>query len=66
MNGDRLPDLAVSGAYLFGAGDGTFDGAMPYPEGASGTSVAIGDLDGDGVPDVALAGPGREARVLLN
>jgi|SRR5579859_524768 len=39
---------------LLGNGDGTFQPAVNYPT-ASPTWVAVGDLDGDGVPDIAVA-----------
>ena len=56
-----MPDLAVTNEYadnvsvLLGVGDGTFAGAVPYPTGNAPWSVAIGDLDADQVPDLAVA-----------
>jgi Bacterial Ig-like domain (group 3)/FG-GAP-like repeat len=70
VNGDNKPDLVVSNlcaAYggclqggsvsiLLGKGDGTFQSAMSYTSGATDTnSVAVGDLNGDGKPDLVLA-----------
>ena len=65
LNGDQVPDLVVanSGTYpdvgnvsvLLGVGDGTFAAAMHYAAGNSPRSVAIGDLDGDQVPDLTVA-----------
>ncbi len=40
---------------LLGAGDGTFGAATSFPAGDFPRSVAIEDLDGDGVPDLAVA-----------
>jgi hypothetical protein len=40
---------------LLGNGDGTFQTAVPYDSGAPGAlSVAIGDVTGDGIPDVVV------------
>jgi hypothetical protein len=68
LNGDGKPDLVVgnvstSGSVasgnvgvLLGNGDGTFQTAVAYNRGGYGaTSVAIGDLNGDGKPDLAVA-----------
>ncbi len=70
FNGDGVPDLAVvnpcSSSYcgsgygsvtiLIGNGDGSFQDPVPY---ATGTyqpmSVATGDFNGDGVPDLVVA-----------
>jgi hypothetical protein len=65
LNGDGKPDLAIvninppantnSLDILLGNGDGTFRTAttyLPYEP----LSVAIGDLNGDGIPDLAVAG----------
>ena len=40
---------------LLGVGDGTFAAAVHYPAGNTSISIAIGDLDGDQVPDLAVA-----------
>jgi hypothetical protein len=66
LDGDGHPDLAVANygsntvSVLLGTGNGSFGaasslaiGAYPYPVGPF--SVAIGDLDGDGHPDLAVA-----------
>ncbi len=67
MNLDGLPDLVVglrSGAVavLLGNGDGTFQPAIffgsGYPGGwdiAGGVGLAVGDVNGDGRPDVIIA-----------
>ncbi len=67
MDGDGHPDVVVTNLVfstvtgLLGRGDGTFgerviwgpDGVIdPFPDGVFG--IAIGDLDGDGVPDIAI------------
>jgi hypothetical protein len=41
---------------LLGNGDGTFQSARFYPVGAGPRLFSIGDLNGDGVPDVAVVG----------
>lgn len=67
VNGDNKPDLVVANvctsscsphgvvAVLLGNGDGTFQAAVPYNSGGSGAfSVAVGDVNGDGKPDIAV------------
>jgi hypothetical protein len=66
LNGDGHPDILVAdylGALLVlfqnPAGDGTFQPAVSYGTRDYGTcSVAVGDLDGDGRPDVVVANAG--------
>lgn len=67
LNGDGIPDLAVTNTYdqagingsvsvLLGNGDGTFKSAASYNTGGYvATSVAIGDVNGDGIPDLIVA-----------
>jgi trimeric autotransporter adhesin len=63
LNGDGLPDLAMvnfvgnSVAILFSNGDGTFKPAAssPVTVGPSPDSVAVGDFNGDGKADLAVA-----------
>jgi hypothetical protein len=72
LNGDGKPDLVVanccggpSGAgavgVLLGNGDGTFQPVTVYDPGGSPLSVVVGDLNGDGKPDVILANYGCAA-----
>jgi hypothetical protein len=69
VNGDHKPDLLVANycadtncstdgsvGVLLGNGDGTFQAAVTYGSGGYHTvSVAVGDLNGDGKPDLVLA-----------
>jgi hypothetical protein len=67
FNGDGKPDLAVTNAVLdasadnsvvsvlLGNGDGTFQTHVDYETGVNPASVAVGDFNGDGKPDLAVA-----------
>ena len=66
FNGDGKLDLAVvnnngtlntrgSVSVLLGKGDGTFRSAVNYSVGWDPTRVAVGDFNGDGTPDLAVA-----------
>jgi len=52
---------------LLGNGDGTFQAAVNYPVETAPNSVAVGDFNGDGKPDLAVAnsGSGGPVSVLL-
>jgi hypothetical protein len=65
VNGDGKPDLVVSNqskndqglltvSVLLGNGDGTFQSQISSTADASAFSVAIGDVNGDGKPDVVV------------
>jgi hypothetical protein len=74
LNGDRRPDLAVAStnttgppgtetssvSVLLGRGDGSFGAASRYPTGVVADSIAIGDLNGDGKPELAVANWGED------
>jgi len=57
------PDGTVS--ILLGNGDGTFRAAQNFLAGGSPGSLAVGDFNGDGLPDVAVNAGGGVA-ILLN
>jgi uncharacterized protein (TIGR03437 family) len=75
FNGDYIPDLAIvdSGSnnltLLLGTGNGGFKTGpgSPYPVGANPMSVAMGDFNADGVPDLVIANSNASSvTVLLN
>jgi hypothetical protein len=70
LNGDAKLDLEIAASdvdgtgpfhskgnisVLLGNGDGTFRPNVDYTIGAVATSVAIGDLNGDGYPDLVVS-----------
>ena len=59
LNRDGHPDLAFTGgnavAVLLGNGNGTFGPVSNFTTGFTAASIAAGDLNGDGVPDLATA-----------
>ncbi|MFY9660906.1 MAG: FG-GAP-like repeat-containing protein [Terriglobales bacterium] len=63
VNGDGHPDLITANGgpdvgVLLNNGNGTFQNAVTYSVGGPGleaSSVAVGDLNGDGYPDLAVA-----------
>ncbi len=63
FNGDGVPDIAVAAygpgsnemSILFGKGDGTFNGSIDYPTTTGLASLALGDFNNDGRPDLAVA-----------
>ena len=78
FNGDGILDLVVAneGTYpnytdggvsiLLGNGDGTFQAAQKYEAVASPICVALGDFNGDGIPDLAVSNPSESVvHVLL-
>jgi hypothetical protein len=75
LSGDGRPDLTTANSgsgnvtVLLGNGSGGFSaaGGSPFAVGSTPVSVAIGDLNGDGRPDVASANAGsNNVTALLN
>jgi hypothetical protein len=78
FNGDGKLDLVVAEylggnaatfvlSVLLGVGDGTFERAGSFAVGVAPSSIAVGDFDGDGKPDVAVSDRGLGVvSVLLN
>jgi hypothetical protein len=69
FNRDGHPDLAVANgggdpipvgtvSILLGKGNGAFQAAQSYVVGSYPFSVAVGDFNGDGIPDLAIASQG--------
>jgi hypothetical protein len=72
FNGDGKPDLAVANflsifssgiSVLLGNGDGTFQAAVNYGAGPNPNALAVGDFNGDGKPDLAVANPDESFNV---
>jgi hypothetical protein len=63
VDGDRKPDLVTGSrgdgvgmvSVLVNSGDGSFGARREYRTGATPSSVAVGDVDGDRAPDLAVA-----------
>jgi hypothetical protein len=75
LNGDGKLDLATANLGLGGEhtvsvflnrGDGSFPARVDHGTGICAMSVAIGDLTGDGKPDLVTANCGNTVSVLLN
>jgi hypothetical protein len=70
LNGDRRADLAVAStnpdtdtssvSVFLGRGGGGFRAASRYRTGVVADSIAIGDLNGDGKPELAVANLGED------
>jgi len=73
LENNGYPDLAVANyedvpgdvSVLVGNGDGTFKAAVTYEVGTDPFSVAVGDFNGDGYPDLAVANFGSNTVSVL-
>jgi len=73
LNGDGKTDLAIANfgsnnvTVLFGNGSGGFTPASgcPFTVGTAPTSIAIGDFNGDGIPDLAVVNSGDNTVSLM-
>lgn len=75
LNADGILDAVTGGQrgnaihVLLGRGDGTFSPDVPYPVDVGPVSIAVGDVNGDGAPDLltvtATSGPPGRVSVLL-
>jgi hypothetical protein len=73
FNGDAKPDLAIANwgranvTVLLGDGKGGFTAApgSPFTVGSCPNSVAVGDFNGDGKPDLAIANGGADSVTVL-
>jgi hypothetical protein len=79
LNGDGKPDMVLAGFtgdadVLLNTGSGMFGAAVGYSAGHAGidptitgpAALRLGDLDGDGAPDIAFASPQSGVGALLN
>jgi len=78
LNGDGKPDLATANggtspdydedtvSVLLNKGDGSFEARLDYRTGREPSSVALGDLNGDGKPELATANFTGNVSVFLN
>ena len=73
MNHDTLADAVAAGsgnsgaalAVLTNQGNGTFAAEQDYPLAGGAVSLAVGDFNGDGIPDVAVGESGQGVFVLF-
>jgi hypothetical protein len=74
FNGDGNLDIVTANSansatngvsILYGNGDGTFQPAIGYAPGVVGDFVAVGDLNNDGAPDLAIADQGDHGVLVL-
>ena len=72
VNGDTRPDLVTANSgtntntvsVLLGTGAGVFGPKADYPTGLNPTSVALGDVNGDGRPDIVTANSDRNTNTV--
>jgi hypothetical protein len=70
VNGDGIPDLVTANAttgaangtvsVLLGNGNGTFQAKIDFPARNGPNMVALGDVNGDGIPDLVVTNRGND------
>jgi len=65
-NGSSQPGSLRAVSIAYGHGDGTFDASVDLDFGSFSASVATGDFNGDGRPDLLLRRDGSDSVVVLN
>jgi hypothetical protein len=76
LNGDGIPDIITANSrgshnsfgkvsVLLGNGDGTFQEPLTFSVGLHPNALAVADLTGDGIPDIATANGDGTVSVLL-
>lgn len=57
FNADGIPDLTAPDGIALGAGDGSFQPPIPYPQSSAGVPIAAADFTHDGRADLVTSDP---------